>query len=57
MSREVHVWFWESLKGKFLWATHLGGAACEGRSYPDGPCSARDPAMKQSGEKTERIIP
>lgn len=36
MSREVHVRFWESLKGKFLWATHLGGAACEGRPYPDG---------------------
>ncbi len=24
MSREIHVRFWESLKGRFLWATHLG---------------------------------
>ena len=38
MSREVHVRFWESLRGKFLWATHLGGAPCEGR--PDGQVHA-----------------
>jgi len=31
MSREVHVRFWESLRGKFLWATHLGGALSDGR--------------------------
>lgn len=35
MSREVHVRFWESLRGRFPWATRLGGSPCEGRSYPD----------------------
>ncbi|MEA1992148.1 MAG: hypothetical protein U9N58_08150 [Thermodesulfobacteriota bacterium] len=36
MSREVHVRFWESLRGRFPWATHLGGAPSDGRPYPYG---------------------
>jgi len=34
MSREVHVRFWESLRGKFLWATHLEGSSVMGSPIP-----------------------
>ena len=50
MSREIHVRFCESLKGRFLWATHLRdwgeNPPVYSTYYSDGAKKGRDLAMK-----------